>query len=210
MEGASAQAIAATRREIASGQAAAAAAAAAEHTAQTAQWTSLALWQSLITSQMTAMAAATPQFVNGGTAMTVDALLAGFPAAANVGKYARVTDLFGELATTMISESSSSGSYWRPTRTDFTKSIAITANMTLWALKSPPTLRLTGSNLPSRTITLDKTGAWPGARFDLAFDGTLAVLQTLTILGLELGATIGLLTGNRVRMRYDGAEWRQF
>lgn len=151
-----------------------------------------------------------PRFVSPN-AMTVAQLLAGFPAGQHIGLYARVTDLFGELTTTMIAEGSAGTAYWRPTRQDFAKTLTIAqigTAPTLYALTSPPTLRLTGNASGNTTMTLSPDGAWPGAKRTIVQSGTLGI-YTFRIAGLALGAVLAMLTGTRATFEFDGSAWWQ-
>ena len=151
-----------------------------------------------------------PVFV-AAEAMTVAELRATFPAAAHVGRYARVTDLFGELTSTMIAEQSGAAAYWRPTRGDFTKSVAMSQLGTapvLTALGSAPSLRITGIASGSANAQLAKDGAWPGARKTIVMAGTLN-LFTWKLLGLGAGAVLSFLLGTKATLEFDGADWLQ-
>lgn len=151
-----------------------------------------------------------PQFVSPN-AMTVAHLIAGFPAAQHLGLYARVTDLFGELTTTMIAEGSAQAAYWRPTRQDFAKTLTmaqIGTTPTLYALTSAPSLRLTGNAGGNTTMTLSPDGAWPGAKRTIVQSGVLN-LYTFRIAGLALGAVLSMVTGTRATFEFDGSAWWQ-
>jgi len=131
------------------------------------------------------------------------------PSADYVDKYSRVTDLFGEKRDLVLCSSFGSTYFWQPVRPFWARSLVVGGNMTVSPLKSPSLLRLTGSLAGNRTITLDPTGAWPGCEFEMAFDGVLG-LYGLNILGLDLGATLGLLLGGRRRVVWDGSAYQQY
>src|SRR5262249_14824332 len=119
------------------------------------------------------------------------------PNAGLVGKYARVTDLFGEKTDLLLCSNLGSSYYWQPVRTIYAKSASIAgANMTLTPLKSASVMFLTGTLVANRTVQLSETGVWPGCSFEIAMDGTLG-LFTLTILGVNLGAGLSLLLSGR-------------
>lgn len=162
--------------------------------------------QSTLADAIASVAATSPQFISA-----VARPIAELPAASsNVGKYARVTDLFGDLVDNVIAVSSGSVSYWRPVRTEYAKTVTMAADMTVTALGAPPSLRILGTLAAGRNrITLSKTGAYPGAEKEFSFEGSFN-LQSLTIAGLAAGSVLALLTNTRPRFRFDGDEWRQF
>lgn len=144
-----------------------------------------------------------PNFLSG--IFTIDTLPA--PSSDMVGYYARVTDLFGEKTDLVLCSSYGSSYFWQPVRPQWARSLSGNQSMTLSALKSPSLLRLTGTLTAARTVTLDPTGAYPGLQYDLAFDGTLGIYG-LTVVGLDLGATLALLAGGRRRIVYDGSAFQ--
>jgi hypothetical protein len=137
---------------------------------------------------------------------TVETLPA--PSAQYKGVYAKVSNLFGEKYDLVLCSVYGSTYFWQPVRPFWARSMVVGANMTLTPLKSPSLLRLTGSLAGNRTITFDPAGAWPGCEFEIAFDGALG-LYSLNILGLDLGATLGLLLGGRRRIVFDGNAYQQ-
>lgn len=131
------------------------------------------------------------------------------PDATMVGKYARVTDLFGEKTDLMLCSVYGTNYFWQPVRPFWARSMAGNASMTLSPLKTPSLLRLTGTLTAARTLTLDPTNAWPGCEFEVAFDGTLGLFG-LTIAGLDLGATLAVLAGGRRRVVFDGSAYQSY
>lgn len=174
---------------------------------------SLAAAQAALTERMAsaeALLALLPKFV-APAPMTVAALRAAYPPANHLGRYAQVTDLFGELRTTMIAEGSAASAYWRPTRQDFAKTITMGdmgLTPTLYALTSAPTLRVTGNASGNVNVTLSPDGAWPGAKRTIVQSGTLG-LFSFRILGLALGSVLGMLAGSRATFEFDGSNWWQ-
>ena len=139
---------------------------------------------------------------------TVDTLP---PPALNLDRYARVTDLFGVKRDLVLASMAGPMAFWQPVRPVFSTSQAVAASMTLTPLKSPSVLHLTG-NLPGNTnITLSQSLAYPGASFEIAFDGSLG-LFSLNLIGLNGGGLLSLLAGGRRRVFWDlaTASWKQF
>lgn len=141
--------------------------------------------------------------------LTVDTLPA--PSAAMVGKYALVTDLFGEKRDYVLCSSAGSTYFWQPVRPVYAKSMPADQNMVLTPLKSPSVLYLTGALLANRTLNLSTNLVYPGASFEVAFDGALG-LNALNISGLLLGSTISMVLGGRARVFYDAdaGGWKKF
>lgn len=155
-------------------------------------------------------ALALPAFLNGGTAMTVNDLLANFPASAStLYKYARVTDLYGQANSIMVCEASAGTYYWRPQRSDFAAQNASTGGaLSLTPLVTAPIIFLTGSLVGGMTITPSTANAWPGATFQVISKGALNLFG-INISGLIGGGTVPLLTGNMRTVTYiAGAGWQ--
>jgi hypothetical protein len=121
-------------------------------------------------------------------------------AAANQDKFAYATDLFGSVRDKVASVKIGSTWYWVPTRSYAKTNIPI-ASMTLVTLASPTTILFNGTLLASQNITLSTTNAYPGASFDIGFDGTISV-GGITIAGLLGGITTTLGAGARKSFRY--------
>ena len=139
---------------------------------------------------------------------TVDTLPT--PTDALVGTYARVSDLFGEKTDLVLCAKSGAALYWQPVRPVYAKTMSADQSQSLHALKSPSVLFLTGNVSANRTITLPAVGAWPGAEFEIAMEGTFAALTTLNLMGTGLGSGLAVLAGARRRVFFDGGSWRQF
>lgn len=151
-------------------------------------------------------------FVNAGAYMPVATLLADYPAGvANLGKYGRVSDLWGSVRTVMTCEYDGNTYYWRPQRTDYSVMQAMPAsNATLVPLIDPPVAVMGSSGstlLTSYTLTPSVTNAWPGAKFTRRFDGLLGVFS-LTVAGLVGGGTVPLVTGQARTFEYTSAGWK--
>jgi hypothetical protein len=153
---------------------------------------------------MAALEAQTPQILPG--TFTVDQLPSPEP---NLGKYARVTDLFGTKTDLVLSSKSGSLFFWQPVRPDYSASLAADQNVTLTCLKTPSFIKLTGGLTAARTFTLSTQMAYPGASFDIAMAGTLGLFG-LTIAGLSLGSTLSMLANGRRRVYFDGTAWQSF
>lgn len=148
------------------------------------------------------------QFVASGAYMPVADLLANFPAnATQLGKYARVNDLWGSVRSVMTCEYDGNTYYWRPQRTDYAVSnTATTGAITLTPLLTAPTVYLTGTLGGNMTITPSATNAWPGAQFEIMSNGILGLFG-INITGL-LGGTIPILGGGRKIITFTQAGWR--
>lgn len=131
--------------------------------------------------------------------------------AANLDRYARVTDLFGMKRDLVLASKVGPLAFWQPVRPIFATSQAVTGSMTLTPLKTPSVLYLTGSLPGNTTLTLSQSLAYPGASFEIAFDGALG-LFSLNIAGLNGGGLLSLLVGGRRRVFWDlaTASWKQF
>ncbi len=133
----------------------------------------------------------------------------------NVGKYATVMDLYGEKRDVVLCSSVGLEYFWQPTRPTYAKSVAAVADMTLTALKSPSVIYLTGGIAAgvTRNVNLSTNLVFPGAAFEIAFDGTLGLGSLLNIAGLVSGP-LGVLVGGRRRVFWDGSiasgAWKSF
>lgn len=142
------------------------------------------------------------------TPMTVAEMLATYPASASLlGKYARVTDLYGSADEVMRCSSNGTSYYWRPQRTDYAiTNTATSGAITLTPLLSAPQQFFTGTLLGNMTATPSPTNAWPGAQFTLTMNGVLG-LFSLTVNGL-IGNSVPILTGTTRVFTYTAAGWR--
>lgn len=131
--------------------------------------------------------------------------------ALNLDRYARVTDLFGLKRDLVLASRAGPMAFWQPVRPIFATSQALTASMTLTPLKTPSVLYLTGNLPASMSLTLSSALVYPGASFEIAFDGVLG-LFSLNIIGLNGGGLLSLLAGGRRRVFWDlaTASWKQF
>ena len=133
------------------------------------------------------------------------------PSADMVGRYARVGDLFGEKTDLVLCSAYGSNYFWQPVRPLWmnTSPVSSNQNITLYPLRSPSVLRLTGTMTANRTITPDKSLAWPGCQFEIAMDGSLGLFG-LTIAGLSLGSTLALVLNGRRRIIFDGTDYQAY
>lgn len=134
------------------------------------------------------------------------------PSAEMVGLYARLTDLYSEKTDLVLCSAYGAGNYfWQPVRPLWMNTAPVSANqdLTLFPLRSPSVLRLTGTMTANRTITPSKVGAWPGCQFEIAMEGTLGLFG-LTIAGLSLGSTLQLLLNGRRRIIFDGTDYQSY
>lgn len=142
------------------------------------------------------------------SAMTVADLLANFPAnSSRLGKYARVTDLWGNTDEIMRCSSDGSTYFWRPQRTDYAQNMSTTSGTTtLTPLVTPPTVVMTGTLLGNVTVTPSSTNAWPGATFTVISNGVLGLFG-INITGL-IGGTLPILAGGVRTITFTTAGWR--
>jgi len=126
--------------------------------------------------------------------------------AANLGKYARVTDLFGSTTDLVLAARTGAMMYWKPVRPVFAAKQTVAADMTLQALKTPSILLLDG-NVPlgtTRKLTLSTNMAFPGASFRIKQRNTLGtILGALNVLNVNLGTPVAILTGGSQEFVYD-------
>lgn len=147
-------------------------------------------------------------FVGNGDYMPVATLLSTYPAGApNLGKYARVNDLWGSVRSVMVCEYDGTSYYWRPQRTDYATANSSTGGtVTLTPLLTSPTMILTGTLGLGMTVTPSSTNAWPGAQFEVISNGLLGIFS-ININGL-LGGALPLLAGGRRILTFTAAGWR--
>lgn len=160
-----------------------------------------------LSAQLTSMSGSVPQFVGAGP-MTVASLLSTYPADFSLlGKYARVTDLYGSADEVMRCSSNGTSYYWRPQRSDYAVTNTNTSGaITLTPLLSAPQQFFTGTLLGNMTATPSATNAWPGAQFTLTMTGVLG-LFSLNVNGL-IGNAVPILTGSTRTFTYTSAGWR--
>ena len=150
----------------------------------------------------------TPQFVSSSS-MTVDDLLATYPAgAAYRGKYARISD-YGGFVDRVVRCDYDAGLglyFWNPTQAEYGRTIPVVGNMTLFALKSPPTVNLTGSIAlgVTRALTIDVANRRPGEIIEIR-NSMSSLLGTLNVAGLGLGSVLSLALGGYMRFMMDGS-----
>lgn len=147
------------------------------------------------------------QFVQAGM-MTVSSLLSTYPASATyLGKYARVSDLWGSTDEIMRCSSDGNTYFWRPQRSDYAVTNTQTSGaLPLVPLVTPPQVFLTGTLLGNMTVTPSATNAWPGATFDVNASGALGLFG-ISLAGL-IGGTVPLLSGSTKTLIYTSAGWR--
>jgi len=150
---------------------------------------------------------------------TIDQLFSVAPAGPDtLGYYATVTDLFGVKEDLVLCSKFVNGGntsyFWQPVRPEFAASMSADQNSSLIPLKTPSILFLTGAILAGvgRTFNLDSVYAFPGASFEIAFDGTLGLGSILNVGGLVGGSTVSMVLNGRKRFFYDGTVggWKTF
>lgn len=132
--------------------------------------------------------------------------------AANLGSYAVVTDLWGDgtLDKLLAARSIMNGqatSYWMPLRPVHGQRQTISANAVLNPLKNVQVQLLTGGATAARQVTLGTAKVWPGAMFEISFNGSLGLFG-LNIAGLAVGGLLAMLSGANARFVYDDG-WRK-
>lgn len=148
-----------------------------------------------------------PEFVSN-MSMPVASLLTNFPAGASfLGKYARVTDLWGSVEEVMRCSYDGSSYYWRPQRTDYSvNSTQTTGAVTLTPLVSAPSIIMASTLLGNMTITPSVTNAWPGCRFEIVAQNT--GLFAISFGGLVGGILTNILGGQTRVLEYTAAGWK--
>lgn len=158
--------------------------------------------------EMAALRATSPQFVSP-TSMTIDNLLANFPAAAAVrGKYARVSD-YGGFVDRVLRCDYDQGlnlHYWNPTQAEYARTVTLTGNTTFEGLKSPTSIILGGSlpALTSWSVNLSIANRRPGEIIEIK-NGLASLLGTLNIIGTGIGTVANLAIGGYMRIAVDGS-----
>lgn len=150
-----------------------------------------------------------PNFINGGAFQTVANLLANFPAAVGYrGMYARVSDLWGSVATVMICEYDGTSYYWRPQRTDYAiTSTQTSGTMNLVPLVNAPEIALQSTLLGALNLALSTSNVWPGCQFRVRAPASIG-LFSLTFTGLIGGLTSTILGGSEKTAVYTAQWWR--
>ena len=146
--------------------------------------------------------------------MTVDQLHANYPVGMNAGasayrgKYARVSDYGGYVDRVVRCDyESSSGLYfWTPTQPEYARSVPIVGDTTLYALKHPTTMILTGSigTGQTRNVTIDLANRRPGEIIELR-NNMSSLLGALNILGTGLGSFLFNTLGGYSRTVVDSS-----
>lgn len=152
---------------------------------------------------------ATTSFVGGTntTPTTVNDLLTTYPpSAAYLGKYARVTDLFGSVDDIMRCRFDGSNYRWIPQRPNFNATMAATGgSMQILPLVTPPTFRLTGTLLGNLSITPSATNAYVGMQYRVIQNSTLGLFTT-AITGL-IGSNLTLAGNSTQILEYGPTGW---
>lgn len=152
--------------------------------------------------------AQTPRFVTGNT-LTVDSLLAGFPAnASRRGMYARVSDYGGYVDRVLRCDYFADLDYhqWVPVLAEYGRAMPLVGDLTLFPLKSPTSVVLTGT-LPlgvTRNITLSTLNGRPGEIKEIKA-GLTSLLGSLNIAGSGLGSAVSLALGGYQRYVLDSS-----
>ncbi len=151
---------------------------------------------------------ATSAFVST-TPMAVADLITNFPPAiGNLGKYARVTDLYGSVDEIMRCRWDGVNYRWVPQREAFSGNSAVaTGVVNIIPLITPPVLDLTATATGNITANVSTTNAYIGQSQIIRSRGALG-LFSLSISGLIGGATLPLLQGGDRTLVYTAAGWK--
>lgn len=150
-------------------------------------------------------------FVGGSNSspLTVASLHSSFPpSATHLGKYARVSDLFGSVDDIMRCRYDGIAYKWIPQRPNFTGVIASTSGtVTITPLVTPPTIRITSALLGNMSIVPSSTNAFIGMKQTIIQEGALGLFTSI-ITGL-IGANIALspLTNSVQTIEYGSTGW---
>lgn len=149
-----------------------------------------------------------PTFVST-TPMTIAQLVGTYPASAtHLGKYARVTDLWGSVDEIMRCSSDGVTYYWRPQRTDYAvTSTATSGTMNLVPLISAPEIALQSTLVGNMTLALSSVNVWPGCQFKVRSPSSIGIFS-LQFTGLIGGAVSNILGGSDKTAIYTSAGWR--
>ena len=155
-----------------------------------------------------AQLATTPQFVTPAM-LTVDDLLSTYPASVTRrGKYARVSDYAGYVDRVLRCDYFADLDYhqWVPVLAEYGRSLAVTGDLTLYPLKSPTSVLLTGAipALTTRNVTLSIANGRPGEMKEIRA-GLTTLAGTLNILGTGLGSAIALGLGGYLKFVLDSS-----
>lgn len=161
------------------------------------------------TTQVANIVATTPQYVNGGSFQTVAALLSSSPCGSpTMGRLARVSDVYGSVASTLVCETDGNTFYWRPQRTDYAVvSGQTTGALTLTPLLSAPVVYLTSTPTGTVTVNLSTTNVWPGATFRIYAPAGISLFG-INLSGLVGGGTVPLVQGTDKVVTYTPSGWK--
>ncbi len=148
---------------------------------------------------------ATSAFVSTAP-MTVADLLVTFPAsAANMGKYARVTDLYGSVDDVLRCRFDGVNYRWVPQRADFNVVSTASGAVPLIPLVTPPTIKTPTSLTGNISFQPSAANAYIGQRYRIAVTGGLGI-YTATISGL-IGSNLTLLGNSAKDIEYAASGW---
>lgn len=158
---------------------------------------------------LASVANATVQFVGSGAFMTQANMRTSYACAATyLGKYARVSDMYGTVSSVAICETDGTSYYWRPQRTDYSAVIPQTSGtITLIPFQTAPVVYLPTTPTGNITVALSTTNVWPGATFHVYAPSTVSV-STITIGNLVGGGTVPLLQGSDKILTYTSSGWK--
>lgn len=156
-------------------------------------------------------------FVNGGSAMTIDALMTSYPpGVAYMNKFAQVSNLYNGTSLTAAGgindtvkcrfDVANNVYRWVPQREAFNIAMApVSGTTTLAPLVAPPTVRLTGTLVGNLTVTPSATNAYIGQKFTIIQNSTLGLFVT-SIAGL-VGSNLTLLGNNTQELEFTNIGW---
>lgn len=145
------------------------------------------------------------QFVTT-TVMTVNQLLSTYPASADtLGKYARVSDLYGAVDDIMRCRWDGVAYRWIPQRESFNSVVATTGTIALNPLFTAPMVRTNGGLTGAVQFVPSVTNAYIGQRYRIIVNGVLGLyLATVTNL---IGSNLSLLGNSAKDIEYTANGW---
>ena len=142
------------------------------------------------------------------TPITVARMLADYPASAgNLGKYARVTDLYGGVDEILRCRYDGVAYRWVPQRENFNVGVSATTGVfTIRPLLVAPTIRFTSTLTGNVNAALSPDNAYVGQRQRIIAPTSLG-LSTMMVSGLLGAGTVPLLQGGVKDFEYSKDGW---
>jgi len=140
--------------------------------------------------------------------LSLDDLLANYPASADMtGKYARVSNLFGNTDEVLRCRYDGVAYRWVPQRQEGNMTLNAPSGTTIVRpLYSPPTVRVTGTITGTASIQPATANAWIGQRLRVIMAGALGLGAGLSITDVTGGA-VPLIAGGVKDIEYGPTGW---